>query len=264
VPASLTIMIARSALFLFFYVTAWFALSLALKRNDVADVAWGLGPTMLVWWLAFMTRAANPLILPVAVLVTVWGGRLAYHIGRRDFAPGRGEDPRYAAWRAEWRFFVVRSYLQVFLLQGFFMLLVSMPLIVLAASATTGPIVLTVLGVAVWAVGFGFESTADRQLAAFLSQPAESRGRVMDRGLWAWSRHPNYFGESLMWWGISIVALGAPVGWIGLVGPITITLLLVFVSGIPLAEKRHQGEPAWEAYKRRTSAFLPMPPRDER
>jgi steroid 5-alpha reductase family enzyme len=262
-PTSLLTTFAWSALFLLVYVTAWFVLSLALKRNDVADVAWGLGPTMLVWWLAFLTHAANPLILPVAVLVTLWGVRLAYHIGHRDFAPGRGEDPRYAAWRAEWKHFVLRSYLQVFLLQGFFMLLVSAPLIVLAASPTDHGIAAGIAGALAWALGFFFESTADRQLAAFLAEPREARGAVMDRGLWAWSRHPNYFGESLMWWGLGIIALGADWGWVGLVGPITITLLLVFVSGIPLAEQRHAGEPAWEAYKARTSAFFPLPPKGQ-
>jgi steroid 5-alpha reductase family enzyme len=260
-PIVLVTTFAWSALFLFFYVTAWFVLSLVLKRNDVADVAWGLGPTMLVWWLALQPHDRNPLIWPVAVLATLWGVRLAYHIGRRDFAPGRGEDPRYAAWRAEWKFFIVRSYLQVFLLQGFFMLLVSTPLIVLAASSASRGIAAGIVGATVWGIGFFFESTADRQLASFLAEPRETRGAVMDRGLWAWSRHPNYFGESLMWWGLAIMALGVDWGWIGLLGPITITTLLVFVSGIPLAEQRHAGEPEWEAYKARTSAFLPSPPR---
>jgi steroid 5-alpha reductase family enzyme len=254
--------IGASALVIWFYVTAWFALSLALKRNDVADVAWGLGPTVLGWWLFVRTGefGATPLLL-VTVLVSVWGARLAWHVAARDFAPGRGEDPRYAAWREEWRYFTVRSYLQVFLLQGFFMLLVSMPLIVLASWPAPALPVLTVVGAALWFAGFGFESIADRQLAAFLTIPREARPPVMDRGLWAWSRHPNYFGESLMWWGLAIVALGVPYGWLGLIGPVTITLLLVFVSGIPLVERRHAGEPDWDAYKQRTSAFLPMPPR---
>jgi steroid 5-alpha reductase family enzyme len=260
-PAALITTFAWSALFLFIYVSSWFICSLVLKRNDVADVAWGLGPTMLVWWLALQPGAHNPLIWPVAVLVTIWGVRLAYHIGRRDFSHGRGEDPRYAAWRAEWKFFTLRSYLQVFLLQGFFMLLVSTPLIVLAASSASRGIAAGIVGALVWGVGFFFESTADRQLAGFLSQPRETRCPVMDRGLWAWSRHPNYFGESLMWWGLAIMALGVDWGWIGLLSPITITTLLVFVSGIPLAEQRHAGEPEWEAYKARTSAFIPLPPR---
>jgi len=170
-------------------------------------------------------------------------------------------DRRYAAWRAEWKHVVARSYLQVFLLQGFFMVAVSTPLIILAGAETTRGAAAGIAGALVWVAGFIFESTADRQLASFLTEPRESRGPVMDRGLWAWSRHPNYFGESLMWWGIGIIALGVEGGWLGLISPITITLLLLFVSGIPLAEMRHAGEPEWEAYKARTSAFIPLPPR---
>jgi steroid 5-alpha reductase family enzyme len=258
---SVTHTLGASALVILFYVTVWFGLALALERNDVADVAWGLGPTVLAWWLYVRawTFGPTPLLL-VAVLVTVWGVRLAVHIGRRDFAPERGEDPRYAEWRRTWRFFVVRSYFQVFLLQGLLMLMVSMPLIVLASSPTLGLPVLTVLGALLWLGGFTFESIADSQLAAFLAEPREKRGRVMDRGLWAWSRHPNYFGESLMWWGLGVIALGVPQGFLGLIGPVTITVLLVFVSGIPLIEQRHAGESEWEEYKARTSAFLPMPP----
>ena len=253
--------LGASALVILLYVTTWFVLALALERNDVADVAWGLGPAVLAWWLYIRawTFGPTPLLL-AALLVTVWGARLAVHIARRDFAPGRGEDPRYAAWRAEWRFFIARSYLQVFLLQGALMLLVSMPLVVLASSPLLGLPVLTVLGAALWLAGFTFESIADRQLAEFLAEPREKRGRVMDRGLWGWSRHPNYFGESLMWWGLGVIALGVPYGYLGLIGPVTITVLLVFVSGIPLVERRHAGEADWEAYKARTSAFLPMPP----
>jgi steroid 5-alpha reductase family enzyme len=260
VTATLALAIGSSALFLVFYVTAWFALSLALKRNDVADVAWGLGPTLLAWWLAIQSAGRNPLVWPVAVLVSFWGVRLAWHIARRDFSAGRGEDPRYAAWRAEWRFFVLRSYLQVFLLQGFFMLLVSLPVVLIAAAPPANDATLGIIGAAVWFVGYVFETTADNQLHHFVSEPA-NRGLVMDRGLWSWSRHPNYFGESLMWWGLAVIALSAPLGWLGLVSPVTITLLLVFVSGIPLVEARHRGEPAWEAYRARTSAFLPLPPK---
>lgn len=253
--------VGASALVILFYVTAWFILAVALERNDVADVAWGLGPAVLAWWLYVRAWTFGPTtLLLAALLVTVWGARLAVHVARRNFAPGRDEDPRYAAWRKEWRYFIVRSYFQVFVLQGALMLLVSMPLVVLASSPMLGLPVLTVLGAALWLVGFAFESIADRQLAEFLAEPREKRGKVMDRGLWAWSRHPNYFGESLMWWGLGVIALGVPYGYLGLIGPVTVTVLLVFVSGIPLVEKRHAGEADWEAYKARTSAFLPMPP----
>lgn len=250
-----------AAFFLLTYVTAWFVASLALHRNDVADVAWGLGPTLLSWWLVVQAGPQRtPALLVAAALVTMWGARLAWHIARRNFRPGAGEDARYAAWRAEWRHFVVRSYLQVFLLQGFFMLLVSMPLIVLASwPLSAGPVALAT-GAIVWLAGFAFESVGDHQLAVYLSKPRDSRPPVMDTGLWAWTRHPNYFGESVMWWGLGIIALSVPYGWIALVSPVVITWLLVAVSGIPLVEQRHIGDPAWDDYRARTSAFLPRPP----
>jgi len=250
-----------AALFLLTYVTAWYLVSLALHRNDVADVAWGLGPTLLSWWLVAQAASPKtPALLVAAVLVTAWGVRLSWHIARRNFAHGSVEDARYAAWRAEWRHFAVRSYLQVFLLQGFFMLLVSMPLIVLSVwPLATEPFALAV-GALVWLVGFGFEAIGDRQLAEYLATPREQRPPVMDTGLWAWTRHPNYFGESVMWWGVGIIALSVPYGWLGLISPVTITWLLVAVSGIPLVEQRHYGDPAWDDYRARTSAFLPRPP----
>jgi len=260
VPMILAWVFGQSALFLLAYVSAWYVLALVLRRNDVADVAWGLGPSLLAWWLALRPWAGAHMI-PLAVLVSLWGVRLAWHIARRDFAPGHGEDARYAAWRAEWRHVALRSYLQVFLLQGFFMLLVSAPIIVLASSPVPSILPLTVAGLLVTCAGFLFETTADRQLAAFLAEPRETRARVMDRGLWGWSRHPNYFGESLIWWGLAILACGVPLGWMAFLGPVTMTWLLVFVSGIPLVENRHAGEPEWEAYKARTSAFLPLPPK---
>jgi steroid 5-alpha reductase family enzyme len=258
--AAIGLAFAQCALFILAYVTAWYVLALAMRRNDVADVAWGLGPTLLAWWLAAREGFPAHLVL-IAVLVSVWGVRLAYHIARRGFGPGRSEDPRYAKWRAEWKYVALRSYLQVFLLQGFFMLLVSSPIVVLSTSAVGSPGGVVIAGVVVWLVGLAFEQVADAQLAGFLARPAKERPRVMDRGLWGWSRHPNYFGESLMWWGLAIIACGVPAGWIAFLGPITITWLLVFVSGIPLLEARHVGEPEWEAYKRRTSAFIPMPPK---
>ncbi len=116
------------------------------------------------------------------------------------------------------------------------------------------------LSVAVWAFGFAFEAIGDAQLAAFLRNP-ENRGHVMDAGLWRYSRHPNYFGEIVQWWAIWLLTLGVP-GWLlAVVGPLTITLLLRYVSGVPLLERKRAGRPEWEAYKARTSVLIPLPPR---
>jgi steroid 5-alpha reductase family enzyme len=246
----------------FAYMTAWFVVALLAKRNDLADLAWGLGfIVIVVGALARAGAPTSPRLAVVGALVTVWGLRLAWHIARRNLRPGHAEDPRYAAWRREWgRWFVLRSYLQVFLLLGLFMLLISTPVLMTGTDAVTPLGILDVVGIAIWIGGFAFESVGDAQLARFLGDPA-NKGHIMDRGLWAWTRHPNYFGEATMWWGLAVMALAVPAGWIGMIGPITITWLLTMVSGVPLAEASLAGNPEWEAYKARTSVFLPLPPR---
>ena len=146
------------------------------------------------------------------------------------------------------------------MLQGFLMLVVSLPITVVFSSPARPLAALDVIGALVFGVGFVFETVGDRQLAAHLSDPA-NRGRLMTRGLWATTRHPNYFGEATLWWGIGLVALHSPNGWIALIGPLTITFLLVFVSGVPLLEKKYAGRPDWEAYKARTPMFFPRLPK---
>jgi len=259
-PARLAALVGEVALLVWAYMTLWFALALALRRNDIADVAWGLGFIVVAWWLLLRSDPRPPRLWIAAVLVTVWGLRLAWHIWSRR--RGKPEDYRYAAWREQWgRWFVPRTYLQVFVLQGVFMLLIAMPLIVLAAETPPSrPTMLGALAVAVWLVGFMFETAADAQLGAFLKQP-ENRGHVIDRGLWKYSRHPNYFGESLQWWGIWLLTLGVPGWFLAAIGPLTITLLLRYVSGVPMLERKRASQPEWEAYKARTSVFVPLPPR---
>jgi len=252
--------VAEIAGLVFIYMTAWFVVATAIKRNDLADVAWGIGFIVITAWLLIRTDAPSLRQYVMSVLVLVWGGRLAWHVARRNLRPGATEDRRYAKWREEWgKWLLFRSFLQVFMLQGLFMLLISSPLLV-AASGDAAFGVLGVLGVVVWVAGFLFESVGDAQLAAFLANPA-NRGTIMTGGLWAYTRHPNYFGEAIMWWGLAIAALAVPGGWVAFVGPITITWLLVKVSGIPLAERSMGDKPGWAEYKVRTSAFVPLPPK---
>jgi steroid 5-alpha reductase family enzyme len=253
--------LTQAGMIVLVYMTAWFLVALALKRNDVADVAWGLGFVVIAWWGWLLGAAENTARLGLVTgLVTVWGVRLAFHIGRRNFSPTHREDPRYAAWRLEWgRWFVPRSYLQVFLLQGALMLVVSAPVLVVIARPGPPLGVIDLVGALLWLAGITSETLADAQLARHLSH-AENRGAPLDRGLWAWSRHPNYVGEALAWWGLGVIALSAPDGWVGLIGPLAITLLLRYVSGVPMLERRHQGDPAWDAYRVRVPIFWPRPP----
>jgi steroid 5-alpha reductase family enzyme len=244
----------------FVYMTLWWIAATALKRMDLADVAWGIGfPIIGLAEIAYTWDRVPPALVLLTALTVVWGVRLAWHIVRRR--RGRPEDFRYAKWREEWgRTVVWRSYLQVFLLQGVFMLMISSPLIVTAAAPPAPLGEWAWVGAGVWLVGIAFEAVADAQLAGFIRDPA-NKGRIMDRGLWAWSRHPNYFGESLLWWGVWIACLGAPWGWFAILGPLTITFLLLKVSGVPLLEKSYEGNEAYQEYARRTSIFIPLPPK---
>lgn len=226
-------------------------------------MAWGLGFVLVVaYHLAresLLHQALDSRQLLLAVLITIWGTRLSWHIYRRN--RGKPEDYRYANWRQKWgRGFVLRSYFQIFLLQGFFMFLILTPSLLVLRSRSGQLKWLEILGVAVWLAGFFFEAVADFQLRRFKQNP-ENRGRIITSGLWKYSRHPNYFGESVMWWGIFLIALKTPAGWLGIISPLTITLLLTMVSGVPLLEKKYRGQPEFEAYRSVTSAFFPLPPR---
>lgn len=244
---------------LWVYVSLWFAISVWKQRNDVADVAWGLGFVLLAWTSFMLTRASGARGVLVGALVSIWGMRLAWHIQARH--RGKAEDYRYAVWRRDWgRWFYLRSYAQVFLLQGLFLFLTSMPVLIINQGHQTKIGLLDGAGVLVWLFGFVFESVSDLQLARFAADPA-NRGKIMQRGLWRYSRHPNYFGEIVQWWGIWLLALSTVGGWFGIVGPITITTLILKVSGIPMLEKRMAQHPEFADYKRRTSAVLPLCPK---
>lgn len=242
---------------LFVYMTVWFLVSVLKKRNDVADVAWGLGFVLMTWASFFLVDGFGWREVLVSILVSVWGLRLAWHIHHRN--KGRAEDYRYLAWRKEWRkWFYPRSYLQVYLLQGALLFIIVLPVLLINKSSDTVLGVFDLFGVIVWMVGFYFEAVGDAELDRFISDPL-NKGKLMQRGLWAYTRHPNYFGEVTQWWGIGLIALSVPGGWIGLIGPLTITFLILKVSGIPMLEKKMEQHPDFAEYKRRVSVFIPLP-----
>jgi steroid 5-alpha reductase family enzyme len=238
-------------------LVAWL-LSLRLRDVSIVDVAWGLG-FVAVAWVAFATGDGDGgRRTLLAVLVTVWGLRLAAYIGARKLRHP-GEDARYGAWRAKWgdRFWIV-SLFDVFLLQAVLVWVVSLP--VQGASAQEGGLgALDALGVVLWTVGLFFEGVGDAQLARFKAD-ASHRGTVMDRGLWRYTRHPNYFGDFCVWWGIGLIALSAGAWW-SLAGPAVVTLLLTRVSGKDHLERSMASRPGYAAYVARTSGFVPRPPR---
>ena len=238
----------------------------SVKRRDasIADICWGLGFVLLAWLYCFLSPALTPRSWLVTVLITSWGTRLSQHIFRRN--RGKGEDPRYQAMRASHgRAFWWRSLFTVFWLQGAILWFVALPLLVAVSAAQ--PAALTPvdgLGIFLFAVGFGFEVVGDYQLERFRAEPY-NRGNVLESGLWRYTRHPNYFGDATMWWGIYAVAASTPGGWLTVLSPSVMTLLLMRVSGVTLLEDGLKAsKPGYRAYITRTPAFFPWFPRAPR
>lgn len=238
------------------YMILWFMVSIIRKRNDVADTAWGIGFFVAALVPVWLYGIHNIQQLIVLALVLVWGSRLSIHIHNRNKT--KGEDSRYLAWRNTWKWFYVRSFFQIYVLQGFLLLLIVSPVLFMQTYAVVNISLWFIVGCLVWALGFFFESVGDAQLKRFIQNP-ENRGKIMNQGLWAYTRHPNYFGEVTQWWGLFVAALSVPYGWYSIIGPLTITFLILKVSGIPMLEKSFEGRPGWDEYKRETSAFFPLP-----
>ena len=233
---------------------------ISLKTRDVSiiDIFWAPGIAAVVDIAALLSDASGPRASAALFLVNLWAVRLAAHI----FARHDGEDHRYAAMRhkfgARWWWW---SLVQVFLLQAILMWFIAAPLVTVMLSSRAPMGVLDYLGVGIAAAGFLFEALADVQLARFRLDP-RNKGKVMDRGLWRWSRHPNYFGESVMWWGFFLLGFSAAGAWWLILSPLVVTLLLLQVSGVTLMEdKIEDRRPAYADYKRRVSAFVPWPPK---
>ncbi len=240
-------------------VVTWLV-SLVLRDASIVDPVWPFG-FVVVAWVTFAVADGLPARKwLLAGMVTVWGLRLSIYLAWRKH--GEPEDYRYQAMRRHWgdRFALV-SLLTVFALQGVLMWIVSLPAQLGQVRDTPDLGVLAFVGVALWLLGFVFESVGDAQLARFKADPA-SKGQVMDRGLWRYTRHPNYFGDACVWWGIALVAAETGIGAIGIVGAVVMTVLLVRVSGVPLLEKSMaKRRPGYADYVARTSSFIPRPPR---
>jgi steroid 5-alpha reductase family enzyme len=238
-------------------MSLWFIFSLLKKRNDVADIAWGIGFVLITWTSFFIAGNFSVRSLLVNILVSIWGLRLAWHIYSRN--KGKAEDYRYLAWRKEWgNWFYIRSYLQVYLLQGVFLYLIILPVLFINKNVGSSLNFVDGLGLLIWSIGFFFESVGDAQLKNFIRNPI-NKGHLMQGGLWKYTRHPNYFGEVTQWWGLWLIAINVPNGWLSIIGPLTITILILKISGVPLLEKKMAENPEFAEYKKRTSVFIPLP-----
>ncbi len=236
------------------YMVAW-----RLRRVDIVDTMWGVSFVMIVVALQLWQRQTNAVSVLMQLLVVIWAIRLSWHIFRR-FRCSVKQDERYTALMQTWptKGHWGQVFLRIFVMQALLASVVSAPIMVTHTGGALRVRVATIVGLVVWATGFIYEVVADRQLKQFLM--SVDRPVLMTRGLWRYSRHPNYFGEITMWWGLAIMAISARYGWIGLIGAATITFLICFVSGIPPVEARMSTKPGWEIYRQKTSALIPLPP----
>jgi steroid 5-alpha reductase family enzyme len=255
----LEILLINLAVLAIAVVFLW-AASVPLKDASIADVFWGLGFVLVVWISWGVSDATAGRVLWLVALITVWGTRLAIHLLWRRW--GEKEDRRYAAMRTRNApHFWWSSLFSVFLLQGVLIWFVSLPVQVAAWRDVPSPFTwLDGLGVVLWLIGFCFEAIGDWQLARFQSNPAND-GRVMDEGLWRYTRHPNYFGDFCIWWGIYLIAAAGGAA-AAIASPALMSLLLLRVSGVALLESTiADRRPEYAEYKRRVNAFFPGPPR---
>lgn len=248
-----------AAVIIFFYMNFCFILAIIKKRNDLADIFWGLGFVLIS--IFNLIKNLNNHTLLITILVILWGLRLTIYIWLRN--KNKDEDARYKKWREEWgKNWILRTYFQVFILQGLFMYLISLPITINGLYSQNYPFSLfDIIGILMWLVGFFFETIGDWQLYKFKSN-SKNKGKILKSGLWQYTRHPNYFGEATMWWGIFLISLQAGYQYLSIISPLTITILLTKVSGIPLIEAKYAGNKEFEEYKRKTSVFFPLPPKN--
>lgn len=252
--------LASSAAAIAVVMFATWLVSIAWRDVSIVDPVWGLGFVVATWTAYIVGPAPVERGLPIAIMVTLWGLRLFGYLAWRK--RGEPEDFRYRQMREKRSNFAISSLWIVFGLQGLLMWIVSLPVQLALASPETDrfyPIV--ILGGALFAVGLFFETVGDLQLARFKADPS-NEGKVMDRGLWRYTRHPNYFGDFCVWWGLFLVSAEVNEAWPGIIGPVAMSFLLLKVSGVAMLDKAmKKRRPGYEDYIARTNAFFPGRPR---
>lgn len=251
----------QASLLLWTLFTLLWLISIKLKNVSIVDLFWGIGFVVVNAFYVCMSGDLTPRKILLLVLVTIWGSRLSLYLTWRN--RGKGEDFRYQAFRQKYgpdRYWWI-SYFQTFLLQGILTMVISLPLLGVSMGAPSASLhALDYLGIGVWLVGFTFEAGGDYQLARFKSNP-QNKGKVMCYGFWKYTRHPNYFGDSAVWWAYGLFSIAAGSYWQA-VGAVIMTLLIIKVSGVALLEKTlNHTKPQYAEYIRKTSSFIPWFPK---
>lgn len=245
----------QTILLIFIYFTIFFIVAQIKKDNSIVDIGWGLGFVLVSNYSLIGSEHFNFRSIITTIIVTLWGLRLFYHISRRNV--GKPEDFRYAKMRKEWgKWLVPRAFFQVFMLQGFMMFIIAYPIVIINNSVNNDFKITDAIGLIIWAIGFFFEAVGDKQLRNF-KKDSNNKGHILKNGLWKYTRHPNYFGEATMWWGIFFIALSVDSGIYGIISPIVITLLLLFVSGVPMLEYHYKDNLEFQDYAKVTNKFFP-------
>ena len=233
----------------------FFILAIIYKNNSIVDIAWGIGFILVAFYNIIESEKIEAYDIVFLFMISLWAFRLAFHIFKRNFR--KPEDFRYRKWREEWgRLFIVRSFFQIFILQAVLQLVISLPIIFIFESKKEISPIFFYIGGIIYLCGLVFETTADTQLTIFKKNP-ENKGKIITLGLWKYSRHPNYFGEFVIWVGIFIFSQGAKADMAGILSPILLYILLNYVSGVPMMEKKYAGRDDFEVYKKQTSVFFP-------
>lgn len=240
---------------LFIYLSS-IAIFIQLKKdNSIGNFTWGGGCILAALYTLIMTRTYLPRQLLLTSCILIWGARLIIYLIIRY---KKGADPRFVTWQIEKgtikALFITIGW--VFIAQGSLLLVMISPIVLINMCIVPGIALLDIVGMLLWVVGFSCEAISDYQLSQFLKDQT-NKGKVMHFGLWHYSRHPNYFGESLLWCGIYCMAVHLPYGWITIIAPITITIILRFFS-IPLLEKAFENNPEYQEYKKTTNIFIPL------
>lgn len=249
-----------SALLLLIFFTIIFVIAQILKNNAIVDSFWGPSFLLVAVYTLLVSQEPGIRSYVLTAMVVIWALRLFFYITVRNW--NKPEDYRYVNMRKRWgsSFPTLKAYANVFLLQGVLSYIVGLPIISTNTSPDQSLTLLSYLGIALWVIGFLFETIGDAQLKAFKAK-SENKGKLMTTGLWAYTRHPNYFGEAAMWWGIFLVSVVNPLDLPFIVSPVIMTLLLLFVSGVPLLEKKYKDREDFKAYTRRTNKFFPWFPK---
>ena len=237
-------------------MTLGYIVSLVTRTTTVVDIFWGLGFVLLSWFTLYSNGTYLPRQILTTLLVTLWGLRLSGYILYRNW--GKGEDPRYEAIVAKWStLFHVRSFLQIFMVQAVLLFIIALPIVIINTSNVEGLFrFYDYFSVLLWMIGFAFEVIGDWQLNKFLTNP-DNKGKILTTGIWRYTRHPNYFGEIVMWFSLYFLAVPVPYGIFTIISPLLIAAILFFVS-LPLTEKLFQDNDEFQEYKKRTSAIMPF------